>query len=161
MRLLKAHFSGADLNRIPVCCSGETRQATWSLIVAAVSAANTINNNTKGKTMKKLALLGASLLLMLSSAVFAEEHADAALTHAKEAVEHGKAGHAPVLVEHAEASLAHAKKAVEVAKGENKTHLEAGVKALEEAIKHGKMGHADVATKSAEEAVTHIQAGDK
>jgi len=98
--------------------------------------------------MKKLAVLGASLLLLLSTAAFAEEHADAALTHAKEAVEHGKMGHAPILVEHAEASLAHAKQAVAVAKGENKTHLEAGVKALEAAIKEGKLGHADVATKS-------------
>lgn len=111
--------------------------------------------------MKQLVTLGASLLLSFCSMAFAEEHADVALTHAKEAVIHGKAGHSATLIEHAEVSLTHANKAVEVSKGENKTHLEAGVKALQAAIEHGKQNHAEIATKSAEEAVEHLQAGDK
>jgi small metal-binding protein len=41
--------------------------------------------------MKKLTTSIAAFLLLLSVSVFAEEHADAALTHAKEAVTHGKA----------------------------------------------------------------------
>ena len=55
--------------------------------------------------------------VLASSAVFSEEHADAALEHTKMAIEHGKAGHGSVLVEHATEALVNAKKAAEVAKG--------------------------------------------
>ena len=73
-----------------------------------------------------------------------------ATTHATEAVEHGKQGHAEQLVTHAEASLQHAMKG-----GEN-PHLAEAMTNLKGAIEHGKAGHADVATKHAETAVTHL-----
>lgn len=73
-----------------------------------------------------------------------------ATTHATEAVEHGKQGHAEKLVTHAEASLQHAMK------GGEDPHLAEAMTNLKEAIKHGKAGHADVATKHAETAVTHL-----
>jgi|LakWasMet28_LOW6_FD_contig_21_1380176_length_448_multi_33_in_0_out_0_1 hypothetical protein len=112
--------------------------------------------------MKKLtSLLGGSLLLLLSATVFAEEHADAALIHAKEAVVSGKAGSAPEVIEHAETSLTHAKKAAQLAKGNAETHMKAAVKSLEEAITHAKLEHTDIATKLAEEAVQHIKEGNK
>ncbi len=109
----------------------------------------------------KISTIIAGILLLFSSAVFAEPHADAALTHAAEAVNHGKMGHSSVLVEHAETALTHAKQGVEVAKGESKTHMQEAVKSLESAIKHGKLDHADIATKAAEEACQHIKAGNK
>lgn len=114
--------------------------------------------------MKKIALICAALLVFVGSAVFAEEHADAALAHTKMAVEHGKAGHGSVLVEHATEALVHAKKAAEVAKGEFKTHMDAAVKSLESSIEHGSMKgteHVEAATKAAEEAEEHIKAGNK
>jgi len=80
------------------------------------------------------------------------------------AIEHGKAGHGPVLVEHATEALKHANAAAEAAKGESKTHMDAAVKSLESAIEHGKMQgaeHVDAATKAAEEAEEHIKAGNK
>lgn len=106
----------------------------------------------------------ASLLMFLSLAVFAEEHADVALDHTKMAIVHGKAGHGPVLVEHATEALKHAKMASEAASGESKTHMDAAVKSLESAIEHGKMTgaeHVDAAVKAAEEAAEHIKAGNK
>lgn len=73
-----------------------------------------------------------------------------ATTHATEAVEHGKQGHAEKLVAHAEASLQHA------VRGGEDPHLAEAMTHLKEAIEHGKAGHADVALKHAETAVTHL-----
>jgi hypothetical protein len=115
--------------------------------------------------MKKLALLLSTLLMILaSSAVFAEEHADAALKHTNMAVQEGKAGHNAALTQHAKEALPHAIKAAEVAEGESKTHLQAAIKSLESAIEHGKMQgkqHTKPATKAAEEAAEHIKAGNQ
>ncbi|MGR8979883.1 MAG: small metal-binding protein SmbP [Gammaproteobacteria bacterium] len=113
--------------------------------------------------MKKMTLIITGLFVFLSFAVFAEEHADAALEHTKMAIVHGKAGHAPVLQEHANTALIHAQKAVEKASGEAKTHMQAAVKSLESAVEHAKMGpgHEEMATKAAEEAAEHIKAGNK
>ena len=73
-----------------------------------------------------------------------------AIMEAKEAVEHGKQGHAEVLVTHAEKSLHYAER------GGKSPHLAEGIKHLNEAIEHGKAGHADVATEHAETALTHL-----
>jgi cellobiose-specific phosphotransferase system component IIA len=73
-----------------------------------------------------------------------------AIMEAKEAVDHGKQGHAEVLVTHAEKSLHFAER------GGKTTHLGEGIKHLKEAIEHGKAGHADVATEHAETALTHL-----
>jgi hypothetical protein len=76
-----------------------------------------------------------------------------AMAEAKQAVEHGSAGHGDVLVKHAEAALKLAKGAQEHTKN---PHLDGAVKELEQAVSHGKAGHADVATKHAEEAIKHL-----
>ncbi|MFA6162145.1 MAG: small metal-binding protein SmbP [Methylobacter sp.] len=109
--------------------------------------------------MKKLASVCASLLLLLSTSVFAaQDHAAQALEHANQAVTHGKAGHAPVLVDHAKAALEHSLAAAIEAKGVPKTHLDAASASLQEAIDKGTLGDAESATKSAEEAVEHLKA---
>jgi hypothetical protein len=113
------------------------------------------------RIMKKLAFACAGILLFLSMAVFAEEHAKAALEHANQAVIHGKAGHAPILVQHAKAALEHTLAAAIIAKGLPKGHLDEAAKELQESIDHGNLGHADVATKHAEAAVEHIKASNK
>lgn len=73
-----------------------------------------------------------------------------AIMEAKQAVDHGKQGHAEVLVTHAEKSLNYAER------GGKNSHLDEGIKHLKEAIEHGKAGHADVATEHAETALTHL-----
>lgn len=111
--------------------------------------------------MKKIASVCAGLFLMLSTAVFAEDHASEALSHAKAAVEHGKAGHPPVLVEHAKLALEHTLAGSIVAKGKAKNHLDAAAKSLQDAIDQGGLDQTEPATKSAEEAVEHIKASAK
>ena len=73
-----------------------------------------------------------------------------AIMEAKQAVDHGKQGHAEVLATHAEKALNFAER------GGKNSHLEEGIKHLKEAIEHGKAGHADVATEHAETALTHL-----
>lgn len=114
--------------------------------------------------MKKITLIGAALLGLLSVAVVAEEHADAALKLTNTAIQYGKAEHNPILVKNAKEALTHAKAAAEVAQGEAKTHLEAAIKSLQSSIEHGKMkgkDHAKAATKAAEEAAAHIKAANR
>lgn len=108
--------------------------------------------------MKKLAFACAGLLLFLSTAVFAEQHADQALEHANAAATQGKGGKAEALVEHAKLAMEHSLAAAIVAKGASKNHLDEAAKELQESIDHGNLGHADVATKHAEAAVGHIKA---
>lgn len=115
--------------------------------------------------MNRIALLGAGLLMLVGSAsvALAEEHAEAALEHANQAVIHGQAGHASMLVDHATEALKHAHAASNIAKGKSKTHIEAAVESLESAVKHGKMGagHEPMATKAAEDAVEHLKAANQ
>ncbi|HKQ36148.1 MAG TPA: small metal-binding protein SmbP [Nitrospiraceae bacterium] len=77
-----------------------------------------------------------------------------AIDHAKEAVDHGKQGHADVLLTHAEAALQLALQG-----GKDYPHVGEGITHLKEAIEHAKAGHADVATKHAEAAVMHLSQG--
>lgn len=111
--------------------------------------------------MKKLATIGAGLLFLLSTSVFAEEHAAAALKHAHDAVVHGKAGHTPVLLEHAKAALEDALSASIIAKGVSKNHLDAGAKELQDAIDQATLGHVGGATARAEAAIQHLKAANK
>lgn len=111
--------------------------------------------------MKKLALACASLLLFLSTTVFAEEHAYTAIEHTSAALAQGKADKAPELVQHAEQALEHAKMAESVAQGHSKTQMQSAVKALEKAISQGKTGDAKSATESTQEALGFLQAGNK
>ncbi len=78
------------------------------------------------------------------------QHVQDAITHATEAVGHGKQGSAEKLVTHAEVSLQQA------ARGGKDPHLDEAITNLKEAVEHGKAGHADLATKHAESAVTHL-----
>ncbi|MFO0776585.1 MAG: small metal-binding protein SmbP [Nitrospira sp.] len=79
-----------------------------------------------------------------------DQHRQDAIKLAKDAVAHGKQGHAEVVVSNAEAALQHALKAGKDA------HLDTGIAELKQAIEHGTAGHADVATKHAEQAVMHL-----
>ncbi len=81
-------------------------------------------------------------------------HVADSLEHAQKAEEHGKQGHADVLVENAEEALKHAKMAQ---KETPNMHLDKGISELEKAISHGKQGHADVATGYAESAIKHLK----
>ena len=119
---------------------------------------------TRSNTRITLTLTGLLATLLVSSLplqtafgeggarrdVVHQENIKDAITHATDAVEHGKQGHAEKLVTHAEASLQHAQR------GGIDTHLTEAIINLREAIEHGKAGHADVATKYAETAVTHL-----
>ena len=96
---------------------------------------------------------GLALMTNVASAQVSP-HVAEALNHAKQAVEHGKMGHAPVLTQHAEEAMKH----LEMARKDGANpHLDAAAKGLNDAITHGKMGHADVATKGAEEGVKHLE----
>lgn len=108
--------------------------------------------------MKKLAFIFAGLLLCLSTTVFADEHTDAAMQHANQAVEQGKAGKAPSVVEHAKLAMEHTQAASITAKGVPLSHINAATKSLGEAVDHGNLGHTEIATKAAEEAVEHLKA---
>ncbi len=79
-----------------------------------------------------------------------DQHRQDAIKLAKDAVAHGKQGHAEAVVSNAEAALQHALKAGKDA------HLDTGIAELKQAIEHGSAGHADVATKHAEQAVMHL-----
>lgn len=83
---------------------------------------------------------------------FEQQNRQDAVKLAKEAVSHGKQGHAAALVTSAEAALEQALKAGQA------PHVGQGIGELNQAIEHGKAGHADVATKHAELAVTHLSA---
>ncbi|MSS75867.1 MAG: metal-binding protein SmbP [Methyloglobulus sp.] len=113
--------------------------------------------------MKKLTIVSASALLLLSMSVFADPHIDQAIEHTNAAIEHGKAGHASVVLEHARPALEHAMAGAVVAKGAAKSHMDYAMTDLEETIKHAKEGdgHAGVATRYAETALGHLKAANK
>ena len=81
--------------------------------------ATTININGKS-IMKKMISIYVGILLLLSTSVFAEEHATVALEHANAAAVHGEAGDTAILIEHAKIALEHALAASLVAKGVTK-----------------------------------------
>lgn len=73
-----------------------------------------------------------------------------AIVEAKHAVEHGKQGHAVLLVTHAEMSLNYAER------GGRYSHLKEAITHLKEAIEQGKEGYTDAATEHAETALMHL-----
>jgi hypothetical protein len=111
--------------------------------------------------MKKVRMIYGASLLLLSAAVFADPHLDEAIKHTTAAVEHGKMGHASVLVEHAVPALEHTMTAVIAAKGLSLSHINNAITDLEETIKHGKKGHAEIATTYAETSLEHLKAANK
>jgi Small metal-binding protein len=102
--------------------------------------------------------VGTALMFAPRLALAESHHLADAITHTKQAIEHGKMGQADVLVTHAEEALKHAK-AAEAEKPN--PHTKEGITHLDQAIENGKMKHADVATKHAEEALTHFEAATK
>lgn len=114
--------------------------------------------------MKQLSVVSASALLLFSMNVLAvDPHLDEAIKHTTAAIEHGKAGHASVLVEHATPALEHTMAGAIAAKGMGLSHVNSAITDLEEAIKHGKEGdaHVGVATTYAETALEHLKAANK
>ena len=111
--------------------------------------------------MKKMTCICASLLLLLSSSVFAEEHLKEALEHANAAAVHGEDGDTAILIGHAKAALEQVLEASIVAKGVAKNHLNEAAKELQESIELANLGHIGSATLHAEAAVKHIKVSDK
>lgn len=111
--------------------------------------------------MKKKPFIGAGLLLLFSSSVFAEEHLKEALEHANAATVHGEAGDTAILIGHAKAALEQVLEASIVAKGVAKNHLDAAAKELQETIELANLGHIGSATIHAEAAVKHIKISNK
>src|ERR1700730_11136687 len=95
------------------------------------------------------AMLGLALALFLTPQISlaAEDHIAEAISHTKEAIDHGKRGHAGILVTHAEAGK----------KVKANPHTKEGIKHLKEALDHGKQGHADIATTHAQMALDHLE----
>ena len=111
--------------------------------------------------MSKLRNLLPSLLLFLSMNVFAEQHAEGAMTHANSALAKGKEGNTSALVAHARMALDEALEASLVAKSISKNHLDAAVNSLQKAIDNGNLGHVGQATKATEEAIAHLKMASK
>ena len=115
--------------------------------------------------MKKSIVAFTGLLLILgtflSTAVFAEEHAYAAIEHTSAAIAEGKAGKAPALVEHAKKALEHVKLAENVAMGHLKADMQSAVDELEKAITAGNAGDVKIAVIPLEKALGFLQAGNK
>ncbi len=107
-----------------------------------------------------VALLGFALAFALapSLSLAAEDHLGEAISHTKEAIEQGKAGHADALVTRAKVALKHAKAAE---KEKANPHTKEGITHLKAAIDHGKRKHAEVAAKHAEDALTHLEEAAK
>jgi len=108
--------------------------------------------------MNKITTVLAGLAICLSTNVFAEKHADAALEHATAASAEGKAGHVATLVDHAKMALDESASASLVSKSIAKNHIdEAGV-LLQKAVHEGNLSHAPAATKLVDEAIVHLKA---
>ncbi len=111
--------------------------------------------------MNKLTTLLTTLLLCFGTNVFAEQHANGALTHANSALAQGKEGNTSTLVAHARMALDEALEASLVAKSVTKNHIDAAVNLLQKAIDNGNLGHVGQATKATEEAIAHLKAAAK
>jgi hypothetical protein len=111
--------------------------------------------------MKKITFICAASLLLLSSAVVAEEHLTEALEQANAAAVHGEAGETAILIGHAKAALEQVLEASIVAKGVAKNHLDDAAKELQESIELANQGHIGSATMHAETALKHIKISDK
>ncbi|MCX7081981.1 MAG: small metal-binding protein SmbP [Methylococcales bacterium] len=107
--------------------------------------------------MNKLTTVLAGLLLCLSTNVFAEQHADAALEHATAAAAQGKAGNAGGLVDHAKMALDEAATASIVSKSITKNRLDEAGEFLQKAVHEGNLSHAPAATKLVNEAIAVLK----
>ncbi|HCT99927.1 MAG TPA: hypothetical protein DF614_07725 [Methylococcaceae bacterium] len=107
--------------------------------------------------MKKLTVVLSSLLLMSTHHVFAKDHSEIALEHAKNAA----ASTTPAeVVQHAGAALEHTLSAAVSAKGVAKNHLNAGADELEKAIDQGNLKQLSPAVSHSNAAVEHLSAAN-
>ena len=97
--------------------------------------------------------IGVGLLPAIAMAA-ENKHVSEARTEAKEAVQHGKQGHADVLGKHAEKALKHVQMAEKDFKGN--PHIQEAMKSLEDAVLEAKQGHAEKGTEAAEQAAMHL-----
>ena len=98
-----------------------------------------------------VAVLGAFVSVpMVNAYPTATGNVSEAISHAKQAVAHGKEGHVDELVKHAETALDFAKM------GGKSLEVSEGIHHLKEAIAHGKAGHADVGVEHIETALKHL-----
>ena len=101
------------------------------------------------------ALFGLGLAVSLIPQVLRaeEDHITEAILHTKQALIHGRNGHADLVSEHAKVALSHAR-AADIAKGN--PHTSDAVKELEQTIDESKMNHAVMATGHAEAALIRL-----
>ena len=112
--------------------------------------------------MKKITSFFASLLLVFTTAAFAEANqSKAALHHASAAAVEGKSGRANELVKHAGLALENALAAALVANGAAQKNLEAAANELEEAINQGNLNHSETATGHVETAISYLKEANK
>lgn len=107
--------------------------------------------------MKKLTIILSGLLLVSTNYVFAKDHSEVALDHAKMAT---SATTTAEVVQHAGASLDHTLTAALAAKSIAKNHLNAGAEELEKAIDQGNLGQLSSAVTHSKSAVEHIAAAN-
>lgn len=107
--------------------------------------------------MKKLTFILSGLLLISTSYVFAKEHSEVALEHAKSAA---LATTAADVVKHAGSALDHTLAAALGAKSIAKNHLNAGADELEKAIDQGNLGQLNSALSHSNLAAEHIAAAN-
>jgi len=88
-------------------------------------------------------------------AAVAEDHLTKAISHTKEAIDHGAQGHADVLVTYANEALTHANAAE---KAKDNAEIRDGIIQLNAAIAEGKNRNAALATQHAMDALTHLEA---
>lgn len=108
--------------------------------------------------MKKLTVVTASSLLLLSVNVFANPHYDEAIKHATAAAQ---AGDDAKIIEHTLPALEHTMAGALTAKGLTKSHSDEATKALETALDLAKNKKTADATASVQAAVEHLNAANK
>lgn len=100
-------------------------------------------------------------LLVLSTAIFADDQLNAAIHEAKAAEILGQQGKVTKLIRHANMALVHSLAASNVAKGTYKTELDAASNSLKNAINDARLNYVGPATKSVELAVQQLEAAKK
>ena len=112
-----------------------------------------LRKTTRFSCMLVMMAISVALVPAISMAE-AGKHVVEARNEAKEAVKHGKQGHADVLGKHAETALRHVQLMEKEYKGN--MHVQAAMASLEDAVLEAKQGHAEKGTEAAEQAVTHL-----
>lgn len=135
-------------------------QQKRGLAPAQYKKADIKQKNFEERCVMNIKSIALAITFLLSGAfAFAESvHLPQAVEHTKEAITHGKEGHASVLVEHATAALTHAK---ESEQAEANPHTAEGITHLKAAIDVGNKGDAKGATTHAEEALKHLEMASK